>query len=385
MGFDMPKLVFVVNDVGYLLAHRLLVVLAAQKAGFEVHVVAPEGDKKETLREYGFIYHPWPVTRSGKNPFVEIALIWKLTRIFRHLKPDILHSMTIKPVLYGGIAARLAGCPRVIATIPGLGIVFSGENFKAIFLRFLVARLYRVALKHPRLRVVFENDDDAKIISHLAALAPEEVCLTSGVGVDLMEFAFEPLQPGTEPPIAVLASRLLKPKGVPEFVAAAQKLRERGIKARFVLVGSPDGKNPESVSEDFIAASVRDGIVEHWGHRSDMPGVLRQSSLVVLPSYYREGRPRILLEAAAAGRAVVTADTPGCRDAVIPGVTGLLVPPRDAGALADAMEQLLGDRERLQAMGKAGRELAERDFDVRGVVGRHLEIYRELLAEKEIM
>jgi glycosyltransferase involved in cell wall biosynthesis len=161
-------------------------------------------------------------------------------------------------------------------------------------------------------------------------------------------------------------------------------LRGRGVKARFVLVGMPDTENPETVSEDFIAACVREGVVEHWGYREDMPEVLAQCILVVLPSW-REGMPRILLEAAATGRAVITTDVPGCRDAIIPGVTGLLVPLRDAEALADAMEKVLNDRERLQTMGKAGRKLAEREFDVLKEVNRHLEMYRNLLAEKEAL
>jgi glycosyltransferase involved in cell wall biosynthesis len=380
----MSRLLFVANDVGYFLAHRLPVALAAQSAGFEVHVAAPKGDKEASLHEYGFAYHPWPVTRNSKNPFIEITLIWKLVRIFRHLKPDILHLITTKPVLYGGIAARLTGRAGVVATIAGLGFIFSSNNFKVSFLRFLVSWLYRVALKHPRLCVIFENGNDAKIISRLAALAPEKICLTH-VGVDLTDYVFSPSPSVIDDPVVMLAARLLKPKGVPEFVAAARQLRNQGVKARFVLVGVPDAENPETVDGEFIATCVKEGIVEHWGHRDDMPEVLRQSSLVVLPTYYREGMPKILLEAAAVGRAVITTDAPGCREAIILGVTGLLVPPRDAGALADAMEQLLNDPERLQAMGKAGRELAEREFDVRGVVDKHLEIYQKLLVEKEML
>ena len=380
----MPRILFVVNDAGYFLSHRLPIALAARDAGFEVHIAVPKGDKNAGLREYGFAYHPWPVTRSGKNPFAEIALIWKLARIFRQVKPDILHLITMKPVLYGGIAARVTGIRAVVAAVTGLGFVFSSGNFKATVLRFLISGFYRAALRQPALCVIFQNSDDAKIVSRLAALKPENSCLIRGAGVDLAEYSFEPLPSVAELPIVILAARLLKSKGVPEFVAAARQLRERGIKVRFALVGLPDAENPETVSEDFIASCVREGVVKHWGHRDDMPEVLAQSALVVLPSW-REGMPKVLLEAAATGRAVITADTPGCRDAIIPGVTGLLVPPRDAGALADAIEQLLGDRERLQAMGKAGRELAEREFDVRGVVDRHLEIYRELLAKKEML
>ena len=380
----MYRFLFVVNDFGFFLSHRLPIALTLRDAGFDVHIAASnEIDTEAALRDYGLAYHLWPVTRSGKNPFTEIALIWKLALIFRQIKPDIVHLITTKPVLYGGIAARLTGIDATVAAITGLGFVFSGNGAVRRVLRFLVFRLYRAALTQSALCVIFQNDDDAKIVSHLARLKPENIRLIRGAGVDLSTYPFRPLPPIDTPPIVILAARLLKPKGVPQFVAAARKLREQGSEARFVLVGLPDEKNPESVTKDFIAANVRDGTIEHWGQRSDMPEVLRQSSLVVLPSYYREGVPKVLLEAAAVGRAVITTNAPGCRDAIIPDVTGLLVPPRDVEALAGAIKQLLNDRARLQAMGKAGRELAEREFDVHRVVDKHLDIYQKLLTEKE--
>lgn len=381
----MRKILFVVNDISFFLSHRLPIALTARDAGYEIHISGTDEDnKKASLHDYGFTYHPWPVTRSGKNPFTEITLIWKLIRILKYVKPDILHLITIKPVIYGGISARFTGNSAVVAAITGLGFVFSSKSLNASVLRFLAAKLYRAALKHLRLCVIFQNRDDAEIISRLAALKPEKSCLIRGSGVNLVEYSFSPLPPSAELPIVVLAARLLKSKGVPEFVAAARKLHKQEINARFVLVGSPDEKNPESMSKDFIAICARDGIVEHWGYRNDMPEVLRQSSLVVLPSW-REGIPKVLLESAAAGRAVITTDAPGCRDAIIPDITGLLVPLRDADALADAIKQLLSDRARLEAMGKAGRKLAEREFDVRRVVDKHLEIYQNLLTEKEIL
>jgi glycosyltransferase involved in cell wall biosynthesis len=374
------KLLFVVNHVGYFLSHRLPIALAAQNAGFEVHIAAPEGSGKAALLGYEFTHHTWAMTRGGKNPFIEIALLWRLVQIFRKVKPDILHLVTIKPVLYGGIAARLTGIGAVVAAITGLGFIFSSTGMKAGVLRFFATRLYRIALRHPRLCVIFQNRDDAEVISRLAALTPGEIFLIRGSGVNLNQYSFSPLPSFVEAPVVVLAARLLKSKGVPEFINAAHQLRRRNVRARFVLVGMSDMENPETVSEDIIADCVKEGVIEHWGYREDMPKVLAQSTLVVLPSW-REGMPKVLLEAAAVGRAVVTTDAPGCRDAIIPGVTGLLIPPRDADALADAMEQLLNDRAQLQTMGKTGRELAEREFDVRHVVIKHLEIYQKLLAK----
>jgi glycosyltransferase involved in cell wall biosynthesis len=372
----MPKLLFVLNDSGFFLSHRLQIAQAARAAGFEVHVAVPEDDKTGAVRALGFACHPLRLTRSGTNPFKEISSCLELIRLFRETRPDLLHLVTIKPVIYGGIAARLTNVPAVVAAVSGLGIVFSRGGFKMGVLRFFVKLLYRAALAHPNLRVIFQNSNDSGIVSRLAFLKPEQVCLIRGSGADLTEYAFTPL-PDDEMPVVLLPARLLKTKGVLEFVEAARQLRARGVRARFVIAGAPDAGNPDTLTEAAIAAWMAQGVVEHWGHRADMPVVFSQSSLVVLPSY-SEGLPKALIEAQACGRPVVTTDVPGCRDAITPNVTGLLVPSRDANALAEAIGVLLNDRERLRAMGKAGRALAEECFDVRQVVRQHLEIYRSL-------
>ncbi|MDR1350401.1 MAG: glycosyltransferase family 4 protein [Zoogloeaceae bacterium] len=374
----MPGLLFVLNDSGYFLSHRLQIALAARTAGFDVHVATPESDKTKTVRAYGFTHHPLLLTRSGSNPFLEILSFMELLRIFRETKPDLLHLVTIKPVIYGGVAARLTRVPAVVVAVSGLGIVFSRNGFKENLLRFLIKPLYRAALAHPGLRVIFQNPSDSEIISRLASLRPEQICLIHGSGVELTDYAFTPL-PDDDAPIVLLPARLLKSKGVPEFVDAARQLRARGVMARFVLAGAPDAGNPDTVTEEAIAAWVAQGLVEHWGYCADMPRVFAQSSLVILPSFYPEGLPKTLIEAQACGRAIVTTECPGCRDAIVPDETGLLVPPRDAGALADAIERLLRDRQRLRDMGRAGRALAESRFDVRHVVERHLEIYQSLM------
>jgi glycosyltransferase involved in cell wall biosynthesis len=376
---EMPKLLFVLNDAAYFLSHRLPIALAVKATGIKVHVATPESEKIADVCAHGLIWHSLPLSRSGTNPFAEMASFWALVRLFRKVKPDIVHLVTAKPVLYGGIAARMTRIPAVIAAVPGLGFVFSHSGFKARILRFLVSRLYRVALRHTRLCAIFQNPDNARCITRLAALRMEQVYLIRGAGVDLTEYAFTPL-PEDEFPLVILPARLLKSKGVLEFVEAARQLRSSGTKARFALVGVPDTENPDSVKNEAIAAWVEEGIIESWGYREDMVAVMVQSSLVVLPSFYAEGLPKALIEAQACGRAVVTSDWPGCRDAITPNVTGLLVPPRDAVALAKAIGILLGDRERLQAMGRAARALAEEAFDVQRVVQQHLEIYRALMA-----
>jgi glycosyltransferase involved in cell wall biosynthesis len=376
-----PRLLFVLNDAAYFLSHRLPIAQAARAGGFKVHVAAPESEKTADVRAHGLVWHALPLTRSGTNPFTEMATLWALIRLFRRIRPDIVHLVTVKPVVYGGIAARIAKVPAVAAAVPGLGFVFSHQGFKADALRLLLSLLYRMALGHPRLRAIFQNPVDARRIARLASLPAERICLIRGAGVDLANYAFTPLPKNDEIALVVLPARLLRSKGVLEFVEAARQLRADGVKARFALAGVPDAGNPDSVTHEAIEAWVKEGVIEYWGYRDDMPLVMARSSLVVLPSY-AEGLPKALIEAQACGRAVVTSDAPGCRDAITPGVTGLLTPPRDAKALADAIKTLLSDRERLQAMGKAARALAEEAFDVRQVVAQHMKIYQSLASEE---
>jgi glycosyltransferase involved in cell wall biosynthesis len=371
------KLLFVLNDPAYFLLHWRTIALAAREAGVDVHIATPDGTAADKIRALGLKHHALPMSRSSRDIFQELVTLWAVGKLFRKLHPDTVHLLTIKPVIYGGIAARLLSVPAVTATITGLGFVFMQYGLPGGLLRGFVSWLYRFAFGHPNIKVIFLNRDDREIISRATLLAPEHSILSCAPGVDLASYAQTPLPEGL--PVVVLAARLLADKGIVEFVDAARLLRQHGHQARFALVGTPDPGNPASLTEEEIAAWVAEGVVEHWGYRSDMPIVLASASLVVLPSYYREGLPRILMEAQACGRAVVTTDMPGCRDAITPGVTGLLVPPRDAVALADAMGQLIGDRNRLQYMGIAGRALAEKCFDVRQIVTEHLKIYRELL------
>jgi len=300
--------------------------------------------------------------------------IWQ---VLRAVRPDLVHLVTIKPVLFGGLAARLAGIGSVVAAVSGLGYVFVARGPWAAVRRVLISAWYRLVFSNRNVVVIFQNTDDREQLARATHLAPARCELIRGSGVNLGEYVLQPQPAGV--PLVLLAARLLADKGVREFVQAAIMLRRQGCAARFVLVGAVDPANPASLEQSELDAWSRDQVVECWGHRSDMPLVLAQARLVVLPSY-REGMPKVLLEAAACGRAVVTTDVPGCRDAIEPGVTGVLVPPRDAEALARAIRALLEDDARCRSMGLAARALAEREFDVRRVVARHLELYGRCLA-----
>jgi glycosyltransferase involved in cell wall biosynthesis len=372
-----PRLLLVVNAASYFLSHRLRIALEAREVGFEVHVATAPGPEIPSIVAAGLIHHALPLTRSGTSLFSELRLLGALYWLFRTIAPDLVHLVTIKPVLYGGITARLAAVPAVVAAVPGLGFVFVARGLKAVLVRTLVGAMYRLAFGKRRLRVIFQNAHDREALVHAARLPREKVVMIRGSGVDLSEYTASPLPDGV--PVVVLASRLLRDKGVHEFVAAAELLKRRGLEARFWLVGDPDPGNPASVDEASLSAWRSEGTVELLGHRNDIARVFAQSSIVVLPSYYGEGVPKVLLEAAACGRAVVTTDMPGCRDAIEAGVTGLVVPPRDSVALADAVQRLLDDGELRARMGCAGRQLAEREFSIEYVIAAHLALYRELM------
>ena len=369
-------LLFVVNVDWFFLSHRLPIALEAQRLGYEVHIATGLTDKLDELQRHGLVVHPLALDRSSAGVGNAWRTMVELWRVFRAVRPDVVHLVTIKPVLLGGLMARLAGVPAVVAAVSGLGFVFIAHGAKAAVRRWLVSAMYRVALGHRNLKVVFQNPDDRASLAKLAHLADSKVEMIRGSGVDLTQYHHTPLPPGL--PVVLLAARLLADKGVREFVQAARLLKQQGVSARFCLVGSVDPANPASLTDAELTQWANEGLVELWGQRSDMPEVLTAAHLVVLPSY-REGLPKVLLEAAACGRAVVTTDVPGCRDAIDPGVTGVLVPVRNAEALADAIEGLINAPVRCRAMGSAGRALAERAFDVRQVVAAHLRIYQELI------
>ena len=369
-------LMFVVNVDWFFLSHRLPIALEARRRGYQVHIATGLTDKLEELQRHGLVVHPLALDRSSSGLGNAWRTMVELWRVFKAVRPDVVHLVTIKPVLLGGLVARMAGVPAVVAAVSGLGFVFMAHGAKAVVRRWLVVGLYRLALGHSNLKLIFQNPDDKASLTKVAHLRASKVEMIRGSGVDLTQYCHTPLPPGV--PVVLLAARLLADKGVREFVQAARLLKQQGVSAKFCLVGSVDPANPASLADAELTEWASEGAVELWGQRQDMPEVLRAAYLVVLPSY-REGLPKVLLEAAACGRAVVTTDVPGCRDAIDPDATGVLVPVRNAAALADALKGLITDPARCQAMGNAGRALAERAFDVRQVVAAHLRIYQELI------
>lgn len=375
------RLLFVVNNPAFFLSHRLPLALSAMAAGFDIHVATMDGPSVPRIVAHGLTHHIIPMTRSGKHPLQEVRSIYAIWRLFRRLRPALVHAVTIKPVLYGGIAARLAGVPAYIAAVSGLGFVFSRPDRRMDILRWAATGLYKLALGHPNSRVIFQNHNDRDVLHQAHVVRLDQTVLIRGSGVDLSEFPAHPEPQGK--PVAIMVARLLVDKGVREFVQAAKLSAGHPSGLRWVLVGSPDPGNPASIDDEEYALWRSDAAVECLGERNDIAELLAQSHIVVLPSY-REGLPKSLVEAAACGRAVVTTDVPGCRDAIEPGVSGLLVPPKNVPALAHAVLRLADNPAMRVQMGEAGRRLAEQAFDVDKIAHAHVALYKQLTFNRPI-
>ena len=369
------RLLFVVNDPQSFLSHRLALALEARQAGYEVRVATGPGDGAERIEAHGLTHDRLPLVPAGTHPLTECRALWAIARLFWRLRPDLVHLITIKPVLYGGLMARLLRVPGMVAGIAGLGYLFTRQ--RRGFTQWLVKQLYRVALRHPNSAVMLENAADGEVLQAMGALRPGQGVVVPGSGVALDEFVATPLADGV--PVVLLPARMLWDKGVGEFVEAARQLHNRGVQARFVLVGDHSSQNPTAIPRETLEQCVQTGIVEWWGFQSDMPSVLKAAHVVVLPSY-REGLSRALLEGLATGRPVITTDAPGCREVVDEGWNGLLVEPGEVDGLAIAMEALINDPARCALMGQRGRVKAEAEFGVARVVDAQLRVYRALIA-----
>ncbi|MCD0422652.1 glycosyltransferase family 4 protein [Rubrivivax sp. JA1024] len=375
-----PRLMFVVTEDWYFVSHRLPLARAARDAGYEVLVATRLADKADTIRREGFaVIDLTKMRRTGRNPFSELSAITELVGIYRAHRPDIVHHIAMKPVLYGSIAARIAGVRSIVNNLAGLGFVFSSQSAKARVLRPAIRQLLALALNRPRTLTIVQNSDDARVMTDAIGVASAQLRLIKGSGVDPSLY---PAQHQEEaPPLVVLASRMIRDKGIADFVAAATQLRrDGGAEARFVLLGSPDIGNPHAIPEAELQGYDRDGVVAWWGHRDDMPDILARSAIVCLPTTYGEGIPKILIEAAAAGCAIVAYDVAGCREIVAEGDNGLLVRPGDIAGLAAALGGLLADPARRAAMGQRGRARVEAEFAQERILAQTLATYAETVS-----
>jgi len=372
------RLLFLVNHAGYFLSHRLPIALAAKAKGYDVHVATPRSKHVARIEEAGLTWHSVRLTRSGLNPIAQLLSILDIRRLYRELQPDVVHQVTSKPVIYGTLCARLAGVPAVVNALAGLGHLYLAEDlFHRLLLR-VVRVAYRLALRHPNMRTIFQNEDDRSLFVRRGLARADQTTIVAGSGVDTMTFAPRP-RPDGRALVVMLPARMLATKGIFEFVAAAGFLKVRHPEVRFVLVGEPDPDNPASATTAQLQQWSDQGIVECWGRKSDMAAVYAEADVVCLPSY-REGMPKVLLEAGAMGLPVVTTDVPGCRDVVVDGSNGFVVPVRDGGReIARALEKLIVDSSLRVAMGEAGRARVVEKFSLEQVIAATMSVYQELL------
>jgi glycosyltransferase involved in cell wall biosynthesis len=381
------KVAFVINHAAFFASHRLPIALEAMRRGHEVVLItgtagseSMEAAAEARLRAHGIRHIRVEFTASGTNPLRELRGLTQVIRVMRRERPEIVHCASPKGILYGSIAARFARCRGVVIAVSGMGYAFTSQVGRNVA-RSLAAAAYRLlarfAYGHPNKRVIVQNTEDRELIAGASLARPEEIVLIPGSGVDLRKLGVVDIEAKSE--LVLFAGRMILDKGVAEFIDAARIVRRSAPKWRFVMAGAADYQNPTSISKGQLDAANAEGVVEWRGLVENMDSLYAAASIVCLPSYYREGMPKVLLEAAAAGCAVVTTDLPGCREAILPGRTGDLVPPRDAQVLADTLLRLIESRSRREKYGREGRKLAEAQFGIDRVVTRILELYDALL------
>jgi glycosyltransferase involved in cell wall biosynthesis len=369
------KLLYFVTEDWFFCSHFLDRAIAAKNAGYEVSVLTRINKHAQIILDHGFNLIPLVIERSKINPFNEISLIKKLVTLYRQERPQIVHQVALKPILYGSLAAKIAGVPSIVNAPVGLGYVFSSKQLKARFLKPLILLAYRFLLNPVNSLTIFENPDDQAFFVNKDIVTRERTCLIRGAGVNMQQFV-----PAAEPdglPVVILASRMLWDKGVGEFVKAAIIINKQTINARFVLVGAPDIQNPESIDENQLIAWQNSGAIEWWGHQANMPSVFSQAHIICLPSY-AEGLPRVLIEAAASAKPIVTTNIPGCREIVHDAENGYLIPPKSIESLVNALNLLIKNPELRIKMGKKGRDIAITGYSTEQVNQETLAVYQQL-------
>lgn len=368
------KFLFIASYPASILRFRGALIAAIKDTGFEVHVAAPDfgayPDEHQVLKDLGYYVHDITMQRTGTNPKKDLKTIIQLYRLMTKVKPDYVLGYTIKPVIYGSLAAKLARVPHIFALITGLGYAFSGaeeKGYKKSNLQKVMHQLYAAALMTAD-KVFFQNPDDQALFKKMGILkASTPSTVVNGSGVNVSEYSVAPLptENGESMPRFLLIARLLGAKGVREYAKAAAIIKSRYPSVQFDLVGWVDD-NPDAIEQRELDAWIDDGLVNFLGKLDDVKPAIAASSIYVLPSY-REGTPRTVLEAMAMGRPIITTDAPGCRETVIDGYNGYLVPVKAVEELAAAMERFIVNPALVIKMGKASRQLVEEKFDVNAV------------------
>ncbi len=375
MSLKGRKINNLVSEDWYFCSHRLPLGIAAREAGAEVIVATRVNDHRAQIEAAGLRIVPIEMQRSGTNPFTDLATIRQITDLYRREKPDLVHHVALKPILYGGHAAKRAGVPAIVNAVAGMGFMFISNSLFARTARPVIAWAQRALMNRANTRTILQNPDDVEMYTRQIGVSPDRLTIIPGAGVDIDQFTVVP-----EPfavPTAVCVSRMLRDKGIHELVAATRLLHAKGVELRVRLVG-PTDDNPASIPRATLAEWNREGVVEVVGPSEDIAGEYARAHIAVLPSY-REGLPKSLLEAAACGRPMVATDVPGCREVCIDGETGLRVPARTVEPLAAALERLTLDPGLRQRLGENARQRAETVFAEKIINAQTLALYEEML------
>ncbi len=379
MGEEKPlRILYFVTEDWYFCSHRLAIARAAREAGMEVFVATHVTAHGEQILAEGFHLIPLHLRRQSLSPFTEIRVLVELFRTYRSVKPDLAHHVAMKPVIYGSLIAWIQSVPVVVNALTGLGFVFASTTRKAALLRFFVRWALRLLLHRVNGKALLQNRDDFHALKKLVNLAEDRMALIPGSGVDTSHFS--PLaEPGPVPITVAMVSRMLLDKGVRELVEAGRLLQRWDTPIHVLLAGMPDPENPTSLSKEELESWNREETIDWLGFCDDVREIWKKAHIAVLPSYYGEGIPKSLLEAAACARPIITTDAPGCREVVRSNETGLLVPSRNSEALANAISRLAQDQGLRTSMGKQGRVFVEESFSERLIVKQTMALYHDLL------
>ena len=373
-----PRVLFVITEDWFFHSHFLDRAKYIAASGGTVGVATRFSIHEDELKDLGFELFPVNFSRRGLNPISEFLTALKIRKIVRRFKPDIAHNVALKPVVTGTFGELLGRQGVVINALVGMGYIFTSTDTRASVVKPFLSRILKSLLRSKPVHVVIENPDDLNSLVNDGFVRQSQISLIRGAGVDLNAFPFHPEVVG--PVVVTLVSRILRDKGVLEFIDAASQLQTRVPEVVFQIVGEPDLGNPSSIPQREIDSWKSLSNVKYLGRRSDIADILKGSHIVCLPSY-REGLPKSLLEALSSGRPIITTDVPGCREVCDDGVNGLLVPARDSMALSNAIEKLAINPELRQAMGRAGRVRAESEFSNEIVCTQTLDLYRRLMSQ----
>jgi glycosyltransferase involved in cell wall biosynthesis len=375
------QFLMILNHIDWFWSHRLPLAQAIMKRGWQLNVATHSADKDTGMKDIGVIGYDLPKVGRGSDIIGQLRLMWVMFQTIRRVQPDVIHAITIRYAFYAGIVTRLMFYKPVTFTVAGLGSLYTAPGFKMKLIRTLVVPLLMFAFKGKGRFVIFQNPDDRNAMLGAGVVKIENTTIIRGSGVDIKEFDYAPYEESDAEPIILFTSRILREKGIYDFIESARLLKEKSVKAKFQVAGDVYPDNARSLTREEMQKFHDDGVIEWLGQVEDMPVLLKKSMMVVLPSYYGEGLPKVLLETAAIGRPIITCDAPGCREAVEHEVNGLLVTPQCPEELAESIENLIKDPEKRHCYGAAGRRRVEEDFHVDSVVARTMAVYDGLLNE----